>query len=91
MSSRYALAEVIGSEELPEPYRTISYTIGVGNTLKLAELYQGTGLYLPKLDGYLRKLRDDKIREEFDGGNYKDLAHKYKLTEVWVRKVISSR
>lgn len=91
MVKRFIFPEAISSEELPEPYRTISYTIGVDSTLKLAEEYQGTGLYLPKLDGYLRKLRDDRIRKEFNGSNYRDLAHKYKLTEVWIRKVTSCK
>jgi len=90
MDELLALANEIKSEELPEPYRTISENIGVINTLKLARLYQGTGVYLPKLDNSLRRIRDDKIRKEFNGGNYKELAHKFKLTESWVREIINA-
>lgn len=90
MEDLLALANEIKSEELPEPYRTISENIGVLNTFKLAQLYQGTGVYLPKIENSLRKIRDDKIRKEFNGGNYKELAHKYNLTESWVREIINS-
>lgn len=81
----------LNPEDLPEPYRAISEMIGLENTLKLADKYQGTAIYLPKLDAALRKVRDDKIKAEFDGGNYRELARKYGLTEVWVRQVITEK
>jgi Mor family transcriptional regulator len=77
----------INPEDLPEPYFEISKLIGLENTLKLADRYQGTGIYLPKLDGVIRKIRDEKIKKEFNGGNYRELARKYGLTEVWVRQI----
>lgn len=76
-------------EQLPEPYQSIARDIGIEHTLKLADLYQGTGLYFPKLDGLLRDIRDQRIREDFDGGNYKELARKYDLTERWVYEIVS--
>jgi len=76
-------------ELLPEPYRKLCSLIGLENTLKLAEEYQGTSLYFAKLDSALKTLRDQTIRDEFRGGNYKELALKYGLTETWVRKIVS--
>lgn len=81
----------INSNELTEPYRELANIIGLKNTIKVAEKYQGMALYLPKLDALIRKLRDDKIRAEFNGGNYRELAIKYKLTEVWVRQIVDER
>jgi Mor family transcriptional regulator len=77
-------------EDLPEPYRAISEMIGMENTLKLADKFQGMAIYLPKLDAVLRKIRDERIKAEFNGANYRELARKYGLTEVWVRQLISS-
>lgn len=77
-------------EDLPDPYRSLCEMIGLDNALKLADKYQGTAIYLPKLDAAIRKIRDDKIKEEFDGGNYRELARKYGLTEVWVRQLINT-
>lgn len=78
-------------EELTEPYKDLATIIGLKNAIKVAEKYQGTALYLPKLDPLLRKIRDDKIRSEFNGGNYKELAIKYNLTEVWVRQIVDEK
>ncbi|MDP4092582.1 MAG: Mor transcription activator family protein [Bacillota bacterium] len=88
MAEEYDWYEEIDPDELTEPYRELSATIGLKNTLKLAEKYQGMALYLPKLDGLIRRLRDEKIRKEFNGGNYRELAIKYKLTEVWIRQIV---
>lgn len=80
--------EEIDPDELTEPYREFAHAIGIKNTIKIAEKYQGTAIYLPKLDALIRKIRDERIRQEFNGGNYKELAIKYKLTEVWVRQIV---
>lgn len=82
--------EEINTDELPEPYREISKAIGMKHTIELAKLYQGTGFYLPKLDSVLNKIRDRKIKTEFNGGNYKELAIKYRLTERWIRQIVDS-
>ena len=55
-------------------------TFSQGNTL--IEVLKG---YLKSLE---RAARDQKIREEFDGGNYRELAAKYGLTERWVRFIL---
>lgn len=75
-------------EELPEPYATIMTNIGIDNTLKIIDLYQGTGVYFPKAESILNKIRDRNIRREFRGGNYKELALKYGLTERWIREIV---
>ncbi len=79
----------INFEELPEPYKTIAYKTGIKNVFILAEMYQGTHIYLPKLDNVIKSIRDKKIRQEFRGYNYKELAIKYKLTEIWIRQIVS--
>lgn len=78
----------INPEVLPEPYKKLTSIIGLENTLKLAEEFQGTTLYFAKLDSTLKYLRDEKIREEFNGSNHKELAVKYGLTETWIRKIL---
>lgn len=78
-------------DDLPEPYKEISSMVGMDGTLKLADKYQGTAIYLPKLDAALRKVRDEKIKAEFNGSNHRELARKYGLTEVWVRQIIAEK
>jgi len=83
--------EEISPERLPETYKHIVAAIGLKATIQLAQKFQGTPLYLPKLDDTLREIRDEKIRKEFNGSNYGELAVKYKLTEVWIREIIDKR
>lgn len=78
----------IDVELLPEPYKKLSEVMGIENAIALAEEYQGTSIYFPKLDGYLKSMRDRRIREEYNGHNIKDLARKYGLTEVWIRAIL---
>ena len=88
MSEELEWYKEINPEELPPAYRDLSKLIGIENTFVVAKHYQGTGLYLPKLDGVLADLRNKKIKREFNGGNYKELAIKYGLTERWVREIV---
>jgi Mor family transcriptional regulator len=59
--------------------------------LKLAAKFQGTGMYFPKLDSLIQEARNKRIRAEFNGGNHKELAIKYNITEVWVRNILAQR
>lgn len=79
----------VDAGDLPEPYRELAEMIGLDNVLKIADKFQGTAMYLPKLDAAIRKIRDEKIRQDFKGSNYKELARKYGLTEIWIRQIIA--
>ncbi|MCD9025765.1 Mor transcription activator family protein [Cohnella silvisoli] len=78
-------------EDLPDPYHHIALEIGVMNTLKLARIFGGSQIYLPKHDNALQIVRDRQIRKEYDGYNCKALAMKYNLTENWVRSIIRGK
>lgn len=43
---------------------------------------------MPRPKDLFKKSRDNKIRKEFDGYNYTELANKFDLTEVWIRKIV---
>jgi len=81
----------ISPEMLPEPYQKLTSLIGIDNALKLAREFQGTCVYFAKLDNILRLIRDKQIRREFSGGNHKQLAVKYGLTETWIRRILAER
>ncbi len=80
--------ELINVEELPDPYKEMAELIGVENTIKLAERFGGITAYLPKVDSIVRKARDEKIKEEFNGYNYDSLARKYNISSQWVRIIV---
>lgn len=84
----------IGEEEisrLPEVYQTLAYDIGIKGTRIFIARYQGTPLYLPKVDDLLAEIRNRKIREEFNGRNHNALAVKYGLTSRWIYEIVAAK
>lgn len=67
--------------------KIIAKTIGVENFLKMCLVSGGSTIYIPKPDAIMRPVRAAKIREEFNGFNYSELARKYSVTERWVRQL----
>jgi Mor family transcriptional regulator len=53
-------------DELPGDLRLIAEVIGIEPTMKLAQAFGGTPLYIVKIDAFARRLRDKGFREEFD-------------------------
>lgn len=83
------IKDEIKMDDLPEPYDSIACEIGIENTLKLAKLFSGEQVYFPTYDAVERPIRNRKIKAEFNGYNFKYLAHKYEITERTVRDIVS--
>mgnify|MGYP005835036007 CR=1 FL=1 len=79
------------ADELPEEYKELASIIGIENLMKLTQRYGGAALYIPKYDSVTKTIRNKRIKEEFNGGNYKELALKYNLCETWIRNIINSK
>lgn len=85
------IAAKIPLNSLPDAYHALAEIIGVENTLKLADHLGGTAFYFRKIDSLLSYVRDEKIREEFNGANHKELARKYDLSEIWIRQIVEHK
>ncbi len=86
-----AVAKQCRIEDLPKSYRDVATVVGVENAIKLAQFLGGASYYFPQADTVLRKKRDELIRREFNGANHRDLAHKYHLSEIWIREIVEAR
>ena len=75
---------------IPDNYKELSELIGIENLLKLADNYGGTMVYIPLRYRITRLERDTRIRKEFNGGNYRELARKYNVCESTIRTVVNS-
>lgn len=70
----------------------IAEMIGVENALKLAQGLGGLNVYIPKADTVLAAIRDRRIKAEYSAGNsVRELARRYNLSEVWVRKILTDQ
>ncbi len=86
-----AIAKEMPIEELPEEFQSLAEEVGVEGILRLSEHLGGMSIYVPKIDRLVRKRRDERIRSEFNGANYRELANKYKRTETWIRQIIKNK
>ncbi|MGN1134387.1 MAG: Mor transcription activator family protein [Oscillospiraceae bacterium] len=65
-------------------YQDLIELIGLECTLKIYSTYNGQQISLPKRL-YSKEYVEQKIQEEYDGTNIKQLAKKYSYTERWIR------
>ncbi len=78
-------------EQLRADQKELAEIIGLEAYKKLVVNYAGSFLYIQKIDSVLKDLRDDEIREKFDGGNYGKLAREYDLAEATVRDIVAEK
>ena len=83
--------EDIRLEDLSEGQQEVAALIGPENFRKLMEVYGGAYLYIPKTDRLEHMERNERIRAEFDGYNFRELARKYDLTEITIRSIVSDK
>ena len=83
--------EEIRLEDLSEGQQEVAALIGPENFRKLMEVYGGAYLYIPKTDRLERMERNERIRAEFDGYNFRELARKYDLTEITIRSILADK
>lgn len=83
--------EKVRLEDLNQEQQEVAELIGLDSYKKLMAEYGGMSIYIPKDDRLERMERNDKIRSEFDGYNFRELAMKYGLTEVSIRSIVSDK
>ncbi len=83
--------EKVKLEDLDQDQQQVAELIGLENYKKLMNVYGGMSVYIPKADRLERMEQNDKIRAEFDGYNFRELAQKYGLTEVSIRSIVSDK
>lgn len=78
-------------ESLSQVQQEIVEVIGMDAFHKLMEVFGGSYVYIPKTDRQDRQERNEQIRAEFDGYNFRELGRKYNLTEVSIRSIVADK
>jgi Mor family transcriptional regulator len=76
--------------DIGREYRTVCEVIGLEKGLELAKAMGGDRIYVPRLESLLNKIKYRRIRRDFDGGNYRELARKYGYTVRWIRMIVNN-
>ena len=78
-------------DDLSEEQQQIADVIGLESYKKLVSVFAGISVYIPKLDSIAISARNRRIRKEFNGFNYSQLAQKYKISERHIRRIVDER
>lgn len=81
----------ISIDDLPEIYQDVAHVIGLENAIRLSEHLGGQLVYFPKLDGIVKKKRDEAIRQEFNGSNVRGLARKYGISGKQLMRILTGK
>lgn len=70
-------------------YSEIAALLGTDAALKLHNRFRGTQVSFP-VELLSREYIFEKIKQEYNGSNIRELATKYGYTEKWIRKIVKS-
>ena len=87
MSTMDAIQQ-IQLDDLNDEQRHLAEIIGIEKYKAVIREYGGLAVYIPKAEQVSRRLRNEKIRSEYNGSNYRALATKYGLSEVSIRCIV---
>lgn len=78
-------------EDFQYPYNEYAKLIGIENLYKLCMFTPSIGFYIPQIKTIVKPFRNGLIKKEFNGGNYGELALKYKVSERSIRVLINGK
>lgn len=83
------IEKIVSLDQLSGDQRELAEIVGLEAYRKLVTNYGGCQIYISKLEMTLKKFRNDEIRRNFNGENYRELAKKYNLSAIMIRRIVS--
>ena len=77
-------------DDVPENLKSVAYAIGIDAFRSLIKCAGGTSVYIPSERCITKPVRDRVIRESFCG-DYKEMARRFGISEVRVRKIVGEK
>ena len=84
-----SLLDNITLDDLDPEQRELAECIGLEPYKKLVQNYAGSCVYVRKPDTVTASIRNTNIQKEFNGYNYLELAKKYNLSEISIRRIVA--
>lgn len=75
--------------DLEGDQKELAELVGLDAYKKMVAGYAGSFVYIPKEETLTTGVRNKRIVKEFNGANYSELAHRYNLTERYVRRILA--
>lgn len=82
-----SLCKEKSKEKVSEAFALVIDRIGFENALEIARIAGGSNMYVPMVETLERPWVENKIRDEFNGYNYRELGLKYGKSESTIRSI----
>ena len=82
------ILELIKVEDVPDGSRDLVEIFGMDTFMELVDYCGGSNVYIPSKGAIVKKARNRVIKEEFDGGNFRELSCKFGISDILVRKIV---
>lgn len=83
MESKLKLDDLSGDQQM------LAEIIGIDKYLEVTKVFGGLTIYICKPGSAYKLTRNELIRKEFDGWNFRELALKYDLSERTIREIVA--
>lgn len=84
------MIDKLSIDDVPENLKSVAHAIGIDAFKSLIKCAGGTSVYLPSERCITKPIRDQVIRESFCG-DYKEMAVRFGISEVRVRKIVCEK
>lgn len=81
---------LIKLNDIPDNFHAMIEVIGIENFLEISKLYGGINMYIPIYSSLIREARNREIINKYNGVNVNELAIKYGISVVSVRRIIKN-
>ncbi len=81
---------LIKLDDIPVSFQAMVEVIGIEKFLEISKLYGGMNMYIPIYSSLIRKARNREIIDKYNGVNVNELAIKYGISVVSVRRIIKN-
>lgn len=82
--------KMVTINDFPEGTKEFVDVMGIEIAIKIIDYCGGGMLYFPTKKSLTRCVRNRVIKNEFNGGNYRNIANKYGISEMQVRNILKS-
>lgn len=81
---------LIKLDDIPASFHAMVEVIGIEKFLEISKLYGGINIYIPIYSSLIREARNRAIIEKYNGVNVNELAIKYGISVVSIRRIIKN-
>ncbi len=81
---------LIKLNDVPDNFHALVEVIGIEKFLEISKLYGGMNMYIPIYSSLIREARNRDIIEKYNGVNTNELAIKYGISAISVRRIIKN-